>query len=230
MIISHKHKFIFFCPVGNCATTSVYKALLPFHDEEKVQRIYEFNFEHPLNKNPDGIIDPQEGVYKNHLIISKHITPKRFFSFNVFSSDEFKDYIKFCIVRNPWDWCLAVFLKAVRETGGSNFKNAFKFTEEHFLITLRMILGSKNFINTQYETVCNENGNPEVTNFLKFENLNNDFHEILHKVGLPNLHLEHEQNNNNKAQKKYRDYYTNQSRKMVQDQFSKDIENFNYIF
>lgn len=230
MIISHKYKFLFFCPVGNCATTSIYKALLPLHDEKKVERIYEFNFEHPLNKNPDGISDPKEGIFNDSLIVSKHIPPSRFFSFNRFKEEHFKDYIKFCVVRNPWDWCLAVFLKSALDCGNKNFKDKFNFNDDLIDVTLGLILRGKNFNKTQYDTVSNEKGETYITDFLKFENLDHDFKQILEKTGLPPIGLGHEQNNKNNVQKNYQDYYSDKSQKIIERQFKKDIEKFNYNF
>lgn len=227
MIISHKYKFLFFCPVGNCATTSVYKALLPLHDEKRVERIYEFNFEHPLNKNPKEILDPQEGIHKDKLIVSKHIPPRRFFELNFFKEKEFENYIKFSIVRNPWDWCLAVFLKASRFPCS---QKGFFFNEDHFYNVLSKITTSKNFHKTQYDTLSNANGECYITNFLKFENLSNDLTKICGKLAVPPIELGHEQNNNNETQKKYQNYYTEKSRQLVGEYFKKDIEKFNYDF
>lgn len=231
MIISHKYKFLFFCPTGNCATTSIYKALLPFHDENKVERIYESNFEHPLNKNPKGMSDPHEGVFNKKLIVSKHIPPSRFFGFNVFKDQDFENYTKFAVVRNPWDWCLSVFLKSASEAGSFlGQQTGFKFEAELLNITLNMIYRGKNFYKTQYDTVSETDKESYITDFLKFENLNDDFNQICSKLNLPPLSLGHEQNNKNTAQKKYQKYYTETSREIVAKRFKKDIEIFNYTF
>jgi len=113
MVISHENKFIFFCPVGECATSSIQAALNSYHDEPRIlldeggEKCVLKGLSHRHNK---------EGT----LTVDKHIAPETFFEqtskLKGFPIENIKKYLKFAVTRNPWDWVLAVFNK--------NYKNA----------------------------------------------------------------------------------------------------------
>jgi hypothetical protein len=80
MILSHRHKFIFFCN-GKTATTSVEKVLEPLHEGRA------FGFDAP------------------GLFIAKHIPPS--IVRGMLPEKVWRDYFKFVFVRNPFAWVVS---------------------------------------------------------------------------------------------------------------------------
>jgi len=120
MVISHEHKFIFFCPVGECATSSIQAALNSYHDEPRIL----------LDEGSEKCV--LKGLSHRHnkegtLTVDKHIAPETFFEqtskLKGFPIENIKKYLKFAVTRNPWDWALAVFNK--------NYKNALTEQMNH---------------------------------------------------------------------------------------------------
>ena len=218
MIISHKYKFIYFCPVGNCATSSVEAALQPYHDDVKQY-------------------DDNNG--------SKHIAPRDFFNE---SNQELKKYFKFAVARNPWDWVLAVFGKNLTYIKKGPFNPDGSPNYEDFEIAkvglndamdvydncargwaIEAASFAKAHFASQYDAHCDD-FECLVDKFLHFENLQIELADLLKDLGLPDLKLSHKQNNNNEAQKKYQDWYGEKEKQIIYDNFKTDIDFFKYEF
>jgi len=260
VIISHQYKFIFFCPVGNCGTTSIQRSLLPYHDEPRIKNKYEGNFVDPLNEqNPFGAPLLYEGSAGegDRLIVNKHIAPEPFFieaaKLKNFQTDVIKKYLKFAVRRNPWDWALAVFAKNF--VGFQEWQQLFRRSAPESEI-LEDLVGTFGFqqaretvsflrepsddprrnpkprgIQSQYETHCDsKSGESLIDTFLPFENLDKSFLSLMNDLGLQKIDMFHEQNNKNVAQRKYQPYYSNKGRGIIYNAYKKDIDMFHYEF
>jgi len=65
-------------------------------------------------------------------------------------------------------------------------------------------------------------------NFIgKFENLQNDFNNLLSKLGSENIQLPHIHKSN---RSRYRTYYSEESKALVEEFYKKDIQEFGYEF
>ena len=245
MIISHQYKFIFFCPVGNCGTTSIQRSLLPYHDEPRIKNKYEENFADPLNeKNPFGAPFHYEGFVgeRDNLIVNKHIAPEPFFTeaskLKNFQTDVIKKYLKFAVRRNPWDWALAIFAKNFVRLEDWKQQRSFGAKEAEGVVSfLRKESDDPRRnpkpcgIQSQYDTHCDsKSGESLIDTFLPFENLNESFLSFINELGLQKIKVFHEQNNKNMAQRKYEPYYTDEGREVVCNAFKKDIDMFHYEF
>lgn len=142
-----------------------------------------------------------------------------------------KDYFKFTFVRNPWDRFISAyfyFKKYGRDGGGDvkmgnivNRYNSFKdfalnFNEipttdwvyPHFKEQINWVCGNHDFIG-------------------KSENLQQDFNIVCDKIGIPHRNLPH---SNRSDHKHYTEYYDDETRAIVAQTFSKDIQLFGYNF
>ncbi|MCG8313094.1 MAG: sulfotransferase family protein [Pseudomonadales bacterium] len=93
MIISEKHKFIFFAN-ARTGTTSVERILQPYHDRDDLIEALT-----TLRDNDPDITCPN----------IKHMRPRSLKK--VMPIEEWDSYFKFTFVRNPWDWTISQFLR-----------------------------------------------------------------------------------------------------------------------
>lgn len=207
MIISHKHKFIFFA-IPKTGTHSVRFALRPFFGEQDEEHVHLFkqskvNFPQFQNRL-DGHFSVRE--------IKPHI-----------SDEMWKSYFKFCFVRNPWDKFISTVF--YRNRGLINdglpkidFFNSVldKHQEKPGL-----------FYQPQSSFLLNENEDIAMDFIGKTESMQEDFDEICKKIHLPRQLLDQK---NSSPHAHYATYYDTQLKNRVADFYQHDIETFNYTF
>lgn len=158
-----------------------------------------------------------------------------------FSKNEFETYFKFTFVRNPWDRLFSAynFLKK----GGLNdsdknwaLDNLSEYSNfDDFVkgwLTNSNIYSSIHFI-PQYKFLCLPNSNELKVDFLGFfENIQNDFDYITSQLTLSHQpSLKHENMTRTNGKKiDYREFYTDETRKIVSEVYKKDIELLGYNF
>jgi hypothetical protein len=155
----------------------------------------------------------------------------------IFSQHEFEDYFKFTFVRNPWDRLLSAFL--FLKKGGANKldrqwveANLGGYPDFHSFVinwvNRKSVNTWKHFV-PQYKFVC-EPGNqtPKVDFIGRFECINEDFAEVQKRLG-NHSNLQH-LNRTEGGKKDYREYYTDETRTIVEDVYQEDIRIFGYDF
>lgn len=234
-MISHSHNFIYF---RNPKTAS--HAILKYLDSQEVtlKNI-------PYNVESESYTGFLKTFYKFHLsgkLLKREI-----------DKNIYKDYFKFCFVRNPWDKMVSMwrymerhtFLSYVNSksfTGFARRKYSFwdknsgsnlnEYVEINKLIPDKLTFDAfLLYIFDSEMKVIFESGSSFSKNadFIgKYENLKNDFDFICDKLKLPRTNLDVA--NKSDRNKDYRVYYNNRTRDLVGDAFSEDIINFNYSF
>ncbi|EFU6100204.1 sulfotransferase family 2 domain-containing protein, partial [Campylobacter lari] len=151
-----------------------------------------------------------------------------------FDKNKFESYFSFGFVRNPYDRMVSAYHYLMNssidfrdlEWGKQNIGN-LKFSE--FVLKLqddkfkKKIL-SKNHFSFQYEYLCDENMNILVNFVGKFEQLNNDFKNILNI-----LHRDENLVHVNKSKHyNYKDYYNYNTYKIIREIYKNDFEIFDY--
>ena len=133
----------------------------------------------------------------------------------------YDSFFKFSFVRNPWDWQVSLYHyildhpencghEETKKMGG--FRN-FVFSREKLTFT-------------QTSCLVDESGNLLVDFVGKFENLDQDFQSICHKVGI-SASLPHI---NKSKRTDYQDYYDAETRDLTARLYAEDIERFGYTF
>ena len=139
--------------------------------------------------------------------------------------ESYSDYFKFAIVRNPWDWLFSQYnytLKNPRHFRHKFVKSNFSSFNEY--VQWDCLNNDKR--KCQKEFVLDRSGNKIIDYIGKFENLEYDFGEICRIIGV-DVRIPHfNQSNKND----YRKYYSRESRDLVSDYYSSDIELFDYEF
>lgn len=145
------------------------------------------------------------------------------------------EYLKICVVRNPFDRLFSGW----RDKISTLDKNRFGFSHacdfEKFIIKIcetsdldinRHFIPQYYFISQDYKIIPGYK-------ILYFEKLNDEWKKLQDEfkqkfnVDLINLPL---LNKSNKSNKSYREYYNYNTKNLVTQKFKKDLEIFNYVF
>lgn len=146
---------------------------------------------------------------------------------------EFKSYLKnlnedkinghflFTFVRNPWERVVSLYFY---------FRNNKTQSFSEFVSSISQ-LREKNENFRRHSVPLHLYAYYEGTQFVdfvgRFENLQQDFDYICRKIGIPPKKLPRISKTNHKS---YEDYYTEETMKLVAQEFQKDIEYFGYEF
>ncbi|MEL6928966.1 MAG: sulfotransferase family 2 domain-containing protein [Cyanobacteria bacterium J06600_6] len=235
MILSHQHKFIFFCN-PKTGSTSVETALEPY------QEGHEFNH---------GLRQFYEGDLSQKLFPNKHLPPAILKAW--LPETIWNDYYKFVFVRNPWDWfvsewkyhfkpgkvspsqlirnpyALARQYKNYPKMKSLNSKKVFEVEDIDFLFNhlqrnFPVFPNAQGLFQSHY--VCDVNGRQIVDYVAKFETIQDDFEKIKQNlkldISLPHL--------NKTKHSSFQSYFTQKSRRRVAELWANDIERFEYSF
>ena len=127
-------------------------------------------------------------------------------------------YYSFAFVRNP-------FAAVVSAWDPNKFKYFDAFVE-HEIFTGVEIVGR----HTQMGWLADEAGNLLVDCVGRYENLAQDFYEVVGKIGVPLMILPKRNITKDKVHDNYREYYSPTSRHLVERKYKKDLEFFGYEF
>lgn len=227
MILSHKHKFIYFCN-GRTGSTSIEQALGGLQEGAQ----YDFGI--------DG------------LFVAKHIPPVLLRA--CLTEEVWNEYYKFVFVRNPWDWIVSNWLynmqpRRKNRAGGvdrllgkfkvgaeKNHKHAHKAAENLKLTAAdvdRLYSALQRHKGLPNRQVCLQStwvfdleGRKLVDEIGRFETLTQDFARIQNRLGL-NFDLPHR---NGTQHSDYQLYYTAGAIERVRELWGWDVENFGYSF
>lgn len=137
---------------------------------------------------------------------------------NVFSSNELDNFLKFTIVRNPWDRMVSWWKWSVND---NTFSHYVSFRE--FLLINEFRLWKI----PQIDCLTDSMGKLNVDYVGKFETLEFDVRRIYEKLDLEYKELPHI---NAMSRKHYSEYFTDDLIEVVRNMHLKDIEYFNYEF
>lgn len=203
-MINHRYKFIFL-HIPRTGGTSIEKALC---GKDWWQR-------HPPSKH-----------------LTAHVAKKIYAPY-------WEDYFKFTFVRNPWDRMVSMLRYGKGRTVDNiyevyrNDKNLIEFTE--YFKTFNTIEYDTRFFNDNQFQDFNSFKNSIYYNIVgsemnfigKFETLQEDFNQVCDLIGISNSLLPHIQKSHHGH---YSEYYSNDTRNLIQNRCQMEIENFSYSF
>ena len=141
-------------------------------------------------------------------------------------SDIFKNFFKFCVIRNPFDVIVSEYLWQNNSINplrkNSTFDDVLEEIIENKLNTYKLFNLNRVMDKKLEKILCDK--------IIKFENLNFELKEIFKKLDIPckgRLDIHKKKSINRKH---YREYYNNSSRNLVEKKFFREIELFNYNF
>lgn len=205
MIISHKHKFIFFA-VPKTGTHAVRFALRPFlgeEDEEQVGLYVNKSLSYPsLNALSHG-----------------HITARQ--AQAVLPSEIWNSYYKFAFVRNPFDRFISFGFYMNRQN--RSFKT--NTTEKLKALLEETQMRDKILFHPQHEFLCDDSGKILLDFVGRHENFASDFATICNRLKIDTPPLEHF---NATRHQHFSEYYDEELLKSVRGIYEKDLSVFDY--
>ena len=155
------------------------------------------------------------------------------------------EYFAAAFVRNPWDrlvswwsdisqnevflpWHQRIFNRRYNRVRQSVLSRADSF--EEFIYSCADVTGPSGrtpFSTNQIDFLTNPFGELAVDFIGRFENFEESVAKLLQALDLPELRVPHL---NKSRHDGYRAYYTEETKKIVQNRFRKDIEEFRYTF
>jgi hypothetical protein len=137
------------------------------------------------------------------------------------------DYVKFIIARNPWDRAISSWKFIIK-------RKRFNLSFMEFLNEIEQ-KRKENICNdffgwhtcNLFDNIVDNNGDIIVDHILKFENLQNDFDNLLDKFGKSHIQLSFL---NKTSHLNYTEYYDSETIDKVYDIYKKDVDFFGYKF
>lgn len=150
----------------------------------------------------------------------------------------YKKYFKFSICRNPYGKMVSEYFWHTNDPL-NQFKGRFKGLSFNKFVKLFFQINSS-FLEFKYNGWFDmhfETHRMPQTFFLdpvsdldfiiRFENIQEDFHIVCDKIGIPRQQLPHTNTTNHEH---YTEYYDEQTKQIVAEKYAKDIEYFGYKF
>ena len=157
--------------------------------------------------------------------------------------EQWDSYIKFAVVRNPWDRVVSAYYyaKMGKSYWHDNLKQITPYPD-YELLSMRTFAECCEILRDRRTLLKHEAWHPQhvwiakkenshtslmVDFVLRHENLENDFQTLCEKLGIQNIHLSRINPSNHE---KYRTCYTEETKKIIEEVYATDIELFKYEF
>lgn len=213
-MICHKKKIIFI-HIPKCAGSSVKNFYFGGHS---------------LKWNVPNY-DVLYGWCPKRKIHMQHATTKQLLETNLISEEDWNDYFKFTIVRNPWDRAYSDYMWIMKNSKiQGSFKNYIQKSG-----SFREILSNQNTMMYRGDHLIPQTdffsfeGISKLDFVCRFETLMADLEVIKHKLGVDERMNVFEKKNF-KRTSHYSLFYTNTRRKLVASKFDNDINTLKYHF
>jgi hypothetical protein len=201
---------LIFYRIPKNASTSIFNHLGAWNLLKKYEKLFQQNADKRLYRN---WFDPT------------HAKPDE--AYRVFKRG-LEKYFSFCIARNPWDRAVSIYHFTEKE----HLYKLYGFSKDtDFKTYCEILLEHKNnpyFIATNKQVDWLKGYCPP-KEILRFENLNEDFSNMLKNYNITHIsdklpHLNSTKHSN------YRDYYSSETKKIIANVFEEDIDTLKYTF
>ena len=206
MIISHKHRFIFFA-TPKTATHTIREALR--------QHLGPDDWEQQVSYGAQSLPIPEIAAINHGHITVDQIRPH-------LDEEVWRDYFKFGFVRNPFDRFVSTCFFLNRSK--PNFAAiAPSFMKERIT---RTRFQQRVLVRPQSLQLCDRDGNSPLDFVGRYEDLQQSYDSICERIGIPNSELGRK---NTSGHSDYADYYQDDElRQLVANFYAQDLRTFSY--
>lgn len=205
MIVSHKHRFIFFA-VPKTATHAIRQALQQHMGPE--------DWEQQTLFGRQSLPIPEIANIRHGHVSARQIEPH-------LSTEVWKTYFKFGFVRNPFDRFVSTCFFLNRHD--ANFSNSAVQFMKHCLTVERF--RQRVLVKPQSEILTNASGEIAVDFVGRYENLQHSYDEICERIRIPTTDLTRR---NPSEHATYAEYYDDELREVVATFYNDDLRIFSY--
>ena len=200
-MISLQKRFLF-VHIPKTAGNSIQSALREHSEDQLVA----------LRKEQDGI--ERFGLRNPKYKIKKHSTLAEYRT--ALGDEQFSKLYKFTCVRNPWDRMISYYFTPTQ--------NPEVWDRKRFLAMISEVVSVADYLRLD-----EREGDPfaNVDNFIRFENLTDDFRTVCERIGISSQTLPRYNRSNREH---YSKYYDDELRELVRKRFAAEIERFGYTF
>ena len=234
---SYKNNNFIFVHIPKNGGCSVAKALLPYVWSPNLSYVYDSLHEFlpkyirssikslfSLQGNPKTFL-AREYLRKFKGIKVPHMSAKEIRDF--LGKDFYNKSFVFAIARNPYTREVSRFKFVKKRKDHPSNKLFSSFKDFNDFVDFRYEKYKQGDNITQKSFLIDNKGNQIVDQYIKLENINKDFEEIIKKLGLPsNLSIPHL--NKTRGKTIWADYYSKESFNKIREICSEDFEFFNY--
>ena len=228
MIISHKHKFIFWKP-HKVASSSVLLSLGKHtgpHDVVGQPKNLEGHVGH--GKNFKGSV--QKLAQSQGITLRNHIFPDEIRK--IVSKEVWDNYFKFTIIRNPWEVMVSGYWWNYRHGGANNPRGhtpalAPDLKNKKYIKMFSQKVRSRH---TNCRYYFDNSGIPMANYYIRYSSLQEDYTHVCGILGIPHSELPKLKSSHKKGNKPYWEYFDNDTRDYVATRCTRTIEYFNYEF
>lgn len=215
MVISHKHKFVFFhTPKTGGSTVN--------------QSLYESGHRENYVHN-NGRIENIDGNHVECSNINQHTRPVELFG--SMPNTDWDDYFKFAFVRNPYSLEVSKYFYYIKEA-----KSGIQDSFHDYCVKMRdncetfddFVRYEKYEYDYSFKYYLCKNNELMVDYVGKLETIRRDYKIITTACGIDSKLIDVRVNKS--KHKHYTEYYNDETRSIVAEKYAKDIEYFNYEF
>jgi len=205
MIISHRHKFIFFA-VPKTATHTIREALRQHTDEN--------DWEQQVLYGEQYLPFPELARLQHGHISAEQIQPH-------LDADVWQDYFKFGFVRNPFDRFVSTCFFLNRDNPAFA-ETAVRFMKDRLP---RDRFQKRVLVRPQHQQLCWPDGEIALDYVGRYESLQQSYDEICERIGISSTELGQK---NSSKHATFDSYYDAELQELVGDFYANDLRIFNY--
>lgn len=140
-----------------------------------------------------------------------------------------RHYLKFTVIRNPWDRFVSGWLYC-RSTKDRSIKDVLRRLPAPWEDSGIGKVGHdfRHVTRLQTDMIADENDHLVVDTLLRYERLQEDFDDLCHRLGKPKITLPVRKQN--KSRGGYRGYFDDEALKLFREHFWRDIDLLGYDF
>ena len=167
------------------------------------------------------------GIHGNYVL--QHLTASQMKRLYL-TEDVFNNYFKFAFVRNPWDKAVSEYHWYLRYGRPVTFQDWVRTLSARLGVSENLHILEIGHNIPQYKFIYDNQGSLLVDLVGRFERLQDDFNRVCETIGMEDSTLPMSDQTSSKGRRHYREYYNDETKRIIAKIYEKDIELFGYEY